>query len=589
MAPAVLATLNEPSYQEQCGAVFMRKFTNQSLAENTNSLHPPPLFNPNPNPNPNFDGSNSGKQFDDSSGFGSYATFNVAGYSSNQLRELKKRFTSELEQVRILRERIDSGTFGTQQAYTLPEVPAVRSAPLNSFAGETNELGPKKKKQKKNVSALKRSNQLATLDPESEKVLAGMLNTCGQILVKLMKHKWAWVFNTPVDVVGLGLHDYHVIVKKPMDLGTVKLNLDKGLYVSPIDFATDVRLTFNNAMSYNPKGQDVYIMAEKLLDHFDGMFNPAFKKFEAQQLKLTGSSSRPEPEFKQEFKPESKQRQWNQNPMVANPRKGTEQISIAKKLDSVKPPQPTLPPQLVEPTRVQSPSPPPPPVVQPQPPLPQPVTEEVEAPPDVSEVTKGRKGKLPKPKAKDPNKRLMTMEEKSKLGMNLQDLPPEKLGQLVQILKKRNGHLAQDGDEIELDIEAVDNETLWELDRFVTNYKKMASKIKRQGFIRNVTTPPRNMTSMAEMGSAEKRTRKGDAGEEDVDIGEDIPIEDYPSVEIERDGTAVAAAASSGSNSSSGSSSSSSGSSSSGSGGSSSGSDSDADSVQSPFVEAKEA
>lgn len=129
-----------------------------------------------------------------------------------------------------------------------------------------------------------------------------------------------------------------------------------------------------------------------------------------------------------------------------------------------------------------SPSPPPPPVVQPQPPLSQPVNE-LEAPPAVIEVTKGRKGKLPKPKAKDPNKRLMTLEEKSKLG------------QLVQILRKRNGHLAQDGDEIELDIEALDNETLWELDRFVTNYKKMASKIKRQGFIRNVSTPPRNMVS----------------------------------------------------------------------------------------------
>ncbi|XP_020880821.1 transcription factor GTE7 isoform X2 [Arabidopsis lyrata subsp. lyrata] len=574
MAPAVLGTLNEPSYQEQCGAVFMRKFTNQSVTENTNNL---PLVNP--NPNPNFDRSNSSKQFDDSSEFGSYATFNIAGYTSNQLRELKKRFTSELEQIRILRERIESGTFETQQAYTIPEVPAVRSAPLNSFAGEKNDLGPKKKKQKKNVSGLKRGNQFATSDPESEKLLAGMLNTCGQILVKLMKHKWAWVFNTPVDVVGLGLHDYHQVVKKPMDLGTVKLNLDKGFYVSPIDFATDVRLTFNNAMTYNPKGQDVYFMADKLLDHFDGMFNPAFKKFEAQQLKLTGSSSRLEPEVKQ--------RHWNQNsPMVANPRKGTEQISIAKKLDSVKPPLPALPPQLVEPSRVQSPSPPPPPpppVVEPQ--LPQLVIE-VEAPPDVSDVTKGRKGKLPKPKAKDPNKRLMTMEEKSKLGMNLQDLPPEKLGQLVQILRKRNGHLAQDGDEIELDIEAVDNETLWELDRFVTNYKKMASKIKRQGFIRNVSTPPRNMTSVAEMGSAEKRTRRGDAGEEDVDIGEDIPIEDYPSVEIERDGTAVAGSGSS----SSGSSSSSGGSSSSsGSGGSSSGSDSDADSVQSPFVEAKEA
>ncbi|CAF2088216.1 hypothetical protein BRARA_F02430 [Brassica rapa] len=554
MAPAVLSTLNEPSFHGQCGAVFMRKFTKQSVAENSTTPLPP-LFTPNPNPNPNFDSSNP-------SNYGGYATFNLAGYNSSQLRELKKRFTSELEQIRILRERIESGTFESQQV----------------------RVESKKQKPKKRCNPF--ASEETPSNPESERVLAAMLNTCGQMLVKLMKHKWAWVFNTPVDVVGLGLHDYHLIVKKPMDLGTVKLNLEKGFYVSPLDFATDVRLTFRNAMAYNPKGQDVYFMAEKLLDQFDVMFNPAFKKFEAQLVKLTGSTSRSEPVVKQ--------RQWSQSPVEGNVRRGTEQISIAKKLDSVKPLEPTLsPPQVVEPPRERTPSPSPPPVVQPQPqpPLPQPVSE-VEAPPDVSEVTKGRKGKLPKPKAKDPNKRLMTMEEKSKLGMNLQDLPPEKLGQLVQILRKRNGHLAQDGDEIELDIEAVDNETLWELDRFVTNYKKMASKIKRQGFILNVSTPPaaRHMASEAEMGSAEKRTRKGDAGEEDVDIGEDIPIEDYPSVEIERDGTAVAAAASSGS-SSSGSSSSSSGSSSSdsGSGGSSSGSDSDADSVQSPFVEAKEA
>ncbi|KAF8081963.1 hypothetical protein N665_0854s0003 [Sinapis alba] len=575
MAPAVLATLNEPSFHGQCGAVFMRKFTKQSVAENSNSPLPP-LFNP----NPNFD---SSKQFDDSSNYGGYATFNLSGYSSSQLKELKKRFTSELEQIRILRERIESGTFETQHIYTTPEVPAVRSAP----AGETNELVLKKHKPKKRCNPFaseETTHPKRRSNPESEKALAVMLSTCNQMLVKLMKHKWAWVFNTPVDVVGLGLHDYYLIVKKPMDLGTVKLNLEKGFYVSPLDFATDVRLTFRNAMAYNPKGQDVYFMAEKLLDQFDLMFNPAFKKFEAQQVKkLTGSSSRLEPEVKQ--------RVWNQSPMEANVRRGTEQISIAKKLDSVKPLQPTLSPQVVEPPRERTPSPSPP--SPPEEVQAQPLVSEVEAAaPDVSEVTKGRKGKLPKPKAKDPNKRLMTMEEKSKLGMNLQDLPPEKLGQLVQILRKRNGHLAQDGDEIELDIEAVDNETLWELDRFVTNYKKMASKIKRQGFIHNVSTPPAaiNMASEAEMGSAEKRTRKGDAGEEDVDIGEDIPIEDYPSVEIERDGTAAAAAASSGS-SSSGSSSSSSGSSSSdsGSGGSSSGSDSDADSVQSPFVEAKEA
>jgi hypothetical protein len=93
--------------------------------------------------------------------------------------------------------------------------------------------------------------------------------------------------------------------------------------------------------------------------------------------------------------------------------------------------------------------------------------------------------KQPKPKARDPNKREMNVEEKHKLGLGLQILPPEKMEQVVQIIRKRNGHLEQDGDEIELDMEAVDTETLWELDRLVTNWKKMVSKIKRQALMDN--------------------------------------------------------------------------------------------------------
>ncbi|KAM1578645.1 hypothetical protein ACFX1Z_040175 [Malus domestica] len=57
--------------------------------------------------------------------------------------------------------------------------------------------------------------------------------------------------------------------------------------------------------------------------------------------------------------------------------------------------------------------------------------------------------------------------------------------QVVQIIRKRNGHLKQDEDEIELDIEVIDTKTLWELDRVVTNWKKMVSKIKRQTLMGN--------------------------------------------------------------------------------------------------------
>jgi bromodomain-containing factor 1 len=53
----------------------------------------------------------------------------------------------------------------------------------------------------------------------------------------------------------------------------------------------------------------------------------------------------------------------------------------------------------------------------------------------------------------------------------------------VQIIKKRNSSLNQHDDEIEVDIDSFDVETLWELDRFVTNYKKSITKNKRKADI----------------------------------------------------------------------------------------------------------
>ncbi|WMV08647.1 hypothetical protein MTR67_002032, partial [Solanum verrucosum] len=54
------------------------------------------------------------------------------------------------------------------------------------------------------------------------------------------------------------------------------------------------------------------------------------------------------------------------------------------------------------------------------------------------------------------------------------------LDAVVQIIKKRNSTFYQHDDEIELDIDSVDAESFWELERFVTNYKKNLSKQKRK-------------------------------------------------------------------------------------------------------------
>ncbi|CAK8577093.1 unnamed protein product [Lathyrus sativus] len=247
--------------------------------------------------------------------------------------------------------------------------------------------------------------------------------SCSSLLEKLMKHKHGWVFNSPVDVEGLGLHDYFTIITHPMDLGTVKTRLNKNWYKSPKEFAEDVRLTFDNAMTYNPEGQDVHVMAEQLS-----------KVFEDRWAIIESDYNR-EMRFGMEYGAPSPLPR--RAPMFTPP--PLDMRRILDRSESL-----------------------------------------ARTPRSMNNTPSSRTPAPKKPKAKDPNKRDMTFDEKQKLSTNLQGLPPEKLDAIVHIIKRRNLALNQHDDEIEVDIDSVDAETLWELDRFVTNYKKSLSKNKRR-------------------------------------------------------------------------------------------------------------
>jgi len=98
------------------------------------------------------------------------------------------------------------------------------------------------------------------------------MKACNEVLKELFSKKhsgYAWPFYKPVDANLLGLHDYHDIIKKPMDLGTVKAKMDGRDYRSPAEFATDVRMIFTNCYKYNPPDHDVVAMARKLQDVFE--------------------------------------------------------------------------------------------------------------------------------------------------------------------------------------------------------------------------------------------------------------------------------------------------------------------------------
>ncbi|OWM90896.1 hypothetical protein CDL15_Pgr027383 [Punica granatum] len=101
------------------------------------------------------------------------------------------------------------------------------------------------------------------------KIDRAVTQQCTSLLKKLMHHQCGWPFNRPVDPVALNIPDYFSIISKPMDLGTVKSRLEKKLYLGIEEFATDVRLTFSNAMHYNPPGNEVHIMADRLSKIFE--------------------------------------------------------------------------------------------------------------------------------------------------------------------------------------------------------------------------------------------------------------------------------------------------------------------------------
>ncbi|XP_073241248.1 bromodomain-containing protein 8-like isoform X3 [Porites lutea] len=77
-------------------------------------------------------------------------------------------------------------------------------------------------------------------------------------------HKYANVFLHPVtDDEAPG---YHSIVFRPMDLSSIKKNIENGTIRTTSEFQRDMMLMFQNALMYNSADHDVYRMAEEMRD-----------------------------------------------------------------------------------------------------------------------------------------------------------------------------------------------------------------------------------------------------------------------------------------------------------------------------------
>ncbi|XP_014016493.1 bromodomain-containing protein 3 isoform X3 [Salmo salar] len=340
--------------------------------------------------------------------------------------------------------------------------------------------------------------------------LGEQLKHCEVILKEMLSKKYtahAWPFYKPVDAEALELHDYHEIIKHPMDLSTVKKKMDSRDYQDAQSFATDVRLMFSNCYKYNPPDHEVVAMARKLQDVFEMRFaKMPDEPIEATQLStmpVVSKSTESSESSGNTSSTESSDSEEERATRLAELQEqvGSEQLKAVHEQLAVLSQAPVSKPKKMEKKQ-----------------------KEKKKEKDKDKANKGKADDEKKPKsaqqtkpanqkkapARKPNRTgtatrqpkkgtkvvaanneseeepslPMSYDEKRQLSLDINRLPGEKLGRVVHIIQAREPSLRDSNpDEIEIDFETLKPSTLRELERYVKSclQKKQRKLLQKAG------------------------------------------------------------------------------------------------------------
>ncbi|KIM90840.1 hypothetical protein PILCRDRAFT_811329 [Piloderma croceum F 1598] len=88
-------------------------------------------------------------------------------------------------------------------------------------------------------------------------------NVIGMLHSQISQHRNGNIFHNPIK--DSEAPDYRDIVKRPMDLKTIKTRIKDGVISTSLEFQRDVYLMFANSMMYNKPDSDIYAMAEEMM------------------------------------------------------------------------------------------------------------------------------------------------------------------------------------------------------------------------------------------------------------------------------------------------------------------------------------
>ncbi|KAJ7590977.1 hypothetical protein C8J56DRAFT_548883 [Mycena floridula] len=87
----------------------------------------------------------------------------------------------------------------------------------------------------------------------------------------ISRHRSGGIFHNPIKKSEAP--DYHDIVKRPMDLKTIKNRIKEGIITNTLEFERDICLMFANAMMYNRPNSEIYAMTEEMMQESEVRIN----------------------------------------------------------------------------------------------------------------------------------------------------------------------------------------------------------------------------------------------------------------------------------------------------------------------------
>lgn len=306
---------------------------------------------------------------------------------------------------------------------------------------------------KRAIVPTKRNQEFGGGRPKKKKYEL-QLKFCDEVLKEISSAKnWQLnqYFTHPVDPVALNIPTYFQIIKKPMDLGTIRNKLNNNVYEKAKEFEEDVRLIFKNCYKFNPDGDLVNASGHQLEELFNTKWATKDEWIAAREPPSDPQSDvEEEEEEEEESEDEAEDSEEERNVKI---KKLQEQIAEMSKqmgeLTQKKPKKSKSPPTKKSKSKPKKEKP-------------------AASFPNLGKDKKEKKKAAPKKPASD---RYVTFAEKQYISNGIAMLPEKQMQEALRIIQQSVPSLANsDQNEIELDIEEVPNAALIKLLGFVKKY-----------------------------------------------------------------------------------------------------------------------